>query len=245
MAGDGQHGDTAMNTPKVLIWDWPIRVFHWAFALCMGAALALALLAEAGSRLFVWHMLLGLVACVLLLVRLVLGFFGSRYNRFSAMLFSPAETCRYVWGIVTFRPIHYVAHNPGASVAALGMYGLVVLLFWSGIQADGESARHLHIGLAYVLLALVIAHLAGVTANAVHSRGEAAWSMLNGKRTGAAAEGLASARPLVALVMLLLAGLWVGGLWAGYHPAQGTVRLPLLGCTLPLEKAEQVTPSTK
>jgi len=245
MAGDGQHLDTAMNTPKVLIWDWPIRVFHWAFAFCVGAALALALLSEAGSQLFVGHMLLGIVACFLLLVRLALGFFGSRHNRFSAMLFPPAETCRYCWGIVTFRPIHYVAHNPGASVAALGMYGLAVLLFWSGLKADGEFARHMHIGLAYGLLALVMAHLAGVTANAVHSRGEAAWSMLNGKRTGAAAEGLASARPLVALVLLLLAGLWIGGLIAGYHAAQGTVRLPLLGCTLPLEKTEPAAPAAK
>ena len=133
----------------------------------------------------------------------------------------------------------------GASVAAWGMYGLVALLFWSGIKADGEIARHLHIGGAYVLLALVIAHLAGVTANAVHSRGEAAWSMVNGQRTGAAAAGLASAQPLVALVLLLLAGLWIGGLWAGYQPAQGTVRLPLLGHTLPLEKAAPAAPAAK
>ena len=106
------------NTTKVLIWDWPIRFFHWAFALCAGGALGLTLLADAGSKLFVWHMLLGIAACFLLLVRLAIGFFGNRYNRFPAMLFSPAETCRYCWGIVTFKPIHYVAHNPGAAAAA-------------------------------------------------------------------------------------------------------------------------------
>ena len=233
------------NMTKVLIWDWPIRIFHWAFVLCVGGALGLALLAEPGGKLFVWHMLLGIAACFLLLMRLALGFFGSRHNRFYAMLFSPAETLRYVWAIVTFRPLHYVAHNPGAAVAAFGMYAGTVGLFWSGLKAGGELARHIHIGLAYVMLALAVAHLAGVTANALRSRGEAALSMLNGKRTGSLEAGLASSQPLLALVVVLLVGLWLGGLFASYDAAKGTVKLPLLGCTLPLEKVETETPAAK
>jgi cytochrome b len=235
----------ATNAGKVLIWDWPIRVFHWAFVLCVTGALGLALLAEPGSRPFVWHMLLGIAACFLLLLRVVLGFFGSRYNRFSAMLFSPAETFRYGWGLFTLKPIHYLAHNPGAAAAAFGMYGLVAILFWSGIKAEGETARNIHIYLAYALLALALAHLAGVTANAVRTRGEAALSMVNGKRTGPDGAGLASAQPLGALVLLLLSGLWIGSLFAGYDAAQGTVRLPLLGGTLPLEKVEPATPAAQ
>ncbi|MCX7005853.1 MAG: cytochrome b/b6 domain-containing protein [Kiritimatiellaeota bacterium] len=211
------------NTSKALIWDWPIRVFHWAFALCVGGALALALLAEDGSKLFIGHMLLGIVACFLLLVRIALGLFGNRYNRFPAMLFSPAETFRYCWSIVTFRPIHYVVHNPGAAAAAFGMYGLVALLLWSGFKAEGELARNIHIYLAYGLLALALGHLAGVTANAIHSRGEAALSMLTGKRSAAPTEGLSAARPLAGLLILLLTALFLGGLCASYNTAKGTV----------------------
>ena len=237
------HSET--NTSKVMIWDWPIRVFHWAFVLCVGGALALALMTEAGSRLFVWHMLLGIAACFLLLVRVALGLFGSRYNRFTALLFSPAETFRYCWGIVTFRPIHYVAHNPGAAAAAFGMYGSVVILFWSGLTADGEIVRNIHGYLAYVLFALAIAHLAGVSANAVRSRGEAALSMLTGRRTGSPEEGLASSQPMVGLVIVLISVLWIGNLFASYNAVKGTVKLPLLGCTLHLDSDAPASPPQK
>lgn len=215
--------NSAATNNKVLIWDWPIRIFHWAFALCLGGALAFALLAEGGGKLFVWHMLLGIVACFLLIIRLALGLFGSRHNRFRAMLFSPAETFRYCWSIVTFRPIHYVAHNPGASAAALGMYGSVVGLFWSGLKAESATAMHLHTYLAYVLLVLAIAHLAGVTSNAIHSRGEAALAMFHGRRTGAPTEGLATARPLAGLFILLLTTFVLGSLFTSYDAVKGRV----------------------
>ncbi len=229
-------------TGKVLIWDWPLRVFHWAFALCILGALGLACGAEVGSRLFVWHMLLGLAACFLLLIRIFLGFFGGRYNRFPAMLFSPAETARYCWGILTFKPVHYLAHNPGASLAALLMYGLLVALLWTGLKLESALALAWHRYLAYAFGGIVVAHFAGVTANAVHSRGEAALAMLHGQRTGATEEGLASSQARMGLAILVLAALWIGSLCAHFDAAQGTVTLPVLRCTLQLESAPAETP---
>ena len=65
---------------KILVWDIPARLLHWAFAASLGAALAIGLLVEKEHALFQLHMLLGIIAIFLLAVRLVLGLVGSRYS---------------------------------------------------------------------------------------------------------------------------------------------------------------------
>jgi cytochrome b len=114
---------------KIMIWDVPIRVFHWAFAFCSVGALAIALCADDDGTVFFLHMLLGISACFFLVVRLALAVFGCRHNRFKAMFFSPRETLRYMGGIITGTAPRYIVHNPGTSAAAIGMFLLVPFLF--------------------------------------------------------------------------------------------------------------------
>jgi len=66
---------------RVRIWDLPTRLFHWSFA----ALVVLAWLTGeyAGSDWRHWHMRLGYAALALLVFRLLWGFAGPRYARFS------------------------------------------------------------------------------------------------------------------------------------------------------------------
>ena len=124
---------------KVLIWDVPIRVFHWLFALCCVAALGLALVGEDSSRLFGLHMVFGIAAAFLLVIRIAIGILGGRNNRLRTMLFSPRETMAYLAGIVTGSAPRYPVHNPATSLVALVMFAFVPILLWTGL--DPEQRR--------------------------------------------------------------------------------------------------------
>ncbi len=58
---------------KILVWDIPARLFHWAFAGSLTAAIAIGFLVDDDAPLFQLHMLFGIVALFLLGVRVVMG----------------------------------------------------------------------------------------------------------------------------------------------------------------------------
>jgi cytochrome b len=214
---------------KVMIWDVPIRVFHWLFALCAGAALAIGMLAGDESAVFPLHKLFGMSACFLLVVRLALGIFGGRHNRFRALFFSPLEIFRYLGGAVTGSGARYVVHNPGAAAAAVGMFLVVALLVWSGLGYAGEAGETLHQILGYALLALVAAHIAGLTIHTLKHRENIALSMVTGSKAGPPELALRSTQPILGVVVLVIAAAWMGSLFTSYDGATKTVVVPVVG----------------
>jgi len=47
---------------KILVWDLPARVFHWAFAASLTAAIGIGFLVDEEQPLFQLHMIAGIVA---------------------------------------------------------------------------------------------------------------------------------------------------------------------------------------
>ncbi len=224
---------------KIMIWDVPIRVFHWAFAFCSVGALAIALCADDDGTVFFLHMLLGISACFFLVVRLALAVFGCRHNRFKAMFFSPRETLRYMGGIITGTAPRYIVHNPGTSAAAIGMFLLVPFLFWTGLDSAGEAGDDIHAILSYTLLALIVAHMAGMTIHTVRHGEIIALSMVTGFKRGPAEQGLRSSHAIIGVAVLLVSVVWMSSLFANHNAAKGTVTLPLLGNTIQIGENDQ------
>ncbi len=81
---------------KILVWDIPARLFHWAFAGSLTAAIAIGFLVDDDAPLFQLHMLFGIVALFLLGVRVVMGVVGSRYSRFASFPVHPREVIGYM-----------------------------------------------------------------------------------------------------------------------------------------------------
>lgn len=217
---------------SILIWDIPIRVFHWLFACCCIGALVIGSLAEDNSTIFPVHMLLGMAACFLLLVRLALCVFGSRHNRFKALLFSPEETFRYFLGVMTNTAPRYVVHNPGTSIMTILMCVLVVLLVGTGIGASYKVAKEIHETLAGGVLALIIFHLAGLAVHTIRHRENIALSMITGHKQGPLDQGLQSSHPVMGAVILALSVLWIGTLFINYDSEKRTITVPMLGSTI-------------
>jgi cytochrome b len=210
---------------RVLIWDIPVRLLHLVLAGSISASLILALGFEKEDTLFVYHAWLGMLAGGALAVRLVLGFMGSRYARFSSWSFSPrALVASFGRMLRGDRGVSEAGHNPAASWVMLGMLLLVGAVLGTGL-AGGED---LHEVAAYALLAFIGLHFAGLAVHTVWHREFIALSMLDGKKVAPDAVALRHASPVMGvLVALLLAG-WCVLLVRGFDASAGTLRLPFL-----------------
>ena len=70
------------------IWDWPLRLWHWAFALCVAFSLYSGLLGD--IALLDWHQRSGLALLGLLAFRIGWGLWGGTYARLRHYRTTPA-----------------------------------------------------------------------------------------------------------------------------------------------------------
>lgn len=236
--GRRERGDLSMQ--RILVWDLPVRIFHWLLAGTLIAVLAIALATDDESAAFPWHMLLGLGAAFMVLLRLGWGLVGSRYARLSAFLFGPRALGRYLLGTLTRSPTRWVGHNPGSSYAIYAILFLVLALAVTGavMTVGSEATEELHEVLAYVLLGVGVAHLLGVAWHAARHRENLVRSMVDGRKMGEPEEGIRSARPLVALAFVGLVAGTAATLAARYDPHTQTLTVPLAGWTVALGQHE-------
>lgn len=229
-----------MNASRALVWDLPVRLFHWLFAGGFVAAATIALLLGDDSPLFPYHAIIGLVLVVLVVFRLIWGFIGSRYARFSAQPYNPRSLATYVGSAIIGRARRYVGANPGSAYAALAMMLLVIGLAITGIMLGkgNESVKDLHEIFAYVMLAVVGAHLVGIIVHSIRHRENIAASMVHGLQSGDAALGIGSPHRLAGAVLVVLTVVWAGMLFAQYDSTTQSTRLPLIAGTLQLGEAE-------
>ena len=229
---------TQATVNKILVWDIPARLFHWAFALSIAAASGIGFLVDDESPLFQLHMLCGIVALFLLGVRVVMGFVGSRYLRFSNYPVHPREIVGYLISAVVSKTKLYAGNNPGSATAAVLMFLLVPALFLSGLGRGGESVEELHELCAWALLAVIAMHLAGLAWHTFRHRDNIALAMVTGKKTGKPEEAISSAHLGWGALILIGAGLWIAALFANHNSKAATVKLPGMGVTLQLGENE-------
>jgi len=214
---------------KSIVWDFPLRVFHWMFTISMSISMVLAFGVDDDSILFPYHMLFGLIAGFLLLLRIVIGLVGARYSRLRGLLFSPVETVRYMGQSLVGRTRRYVGHNPGTAAVALVMFGLTVGLVWTGLNMPDGSSEDLHEVLAYGMLAAVGAHLAGMILHTIHHRENIALGMITGEKDVDPGMGLQSSQPVAGVFALICCLLFSAMLFRGYDAAASTVNIPGFG----------------
>jgi cytochrome b len=124
---DGRHG--AESTIRV--WDPLVRMFHWGLV----AAFAVAYLSA--EELSTVHEVAGYVVAGLVAFRLIWGFAGSRYARFSQFLKGPSATVRYLGDMVGGRERRYLGHNPaGAAMIVALLIALSGTAFTGWLMED-------------------------------------------------------------------------------------------------------------
>jgi len=107
-----------------LVWDLPLRLFHWLFAASIIACWGTAKL---GFSYMQWHMWLGYWVMGLLLFRLIWGFVGTRHARFTGFLKGPSAVFVYGRSLI------------GKSMVLL-MLALVGLQAYTGLFSSDDIA---------------------------------------------------------------------------------------------------------
>jgi cytochrome b len=108
---------------KVRIWDLPTRLFHWLLTACV---LGLVISGNLGGNAMVWHFRFGYAVLSLLIFRVVWGFLGGHWSRWSQLPLSPSNVLVYLQG--RSPSLHHVGHNP------LGSWSIVLILLFLGLQ---------------------------------------------------------------------------------------------------------------
>ena len=176
-----------MREATIRVWDPFVRAFHWTlvatFALCWFTPHAAETL----------HGYLGYAALALIVARVVWGFAGPPYARFSSFVRSPAAVAAYISAIARGREPRYIGHNPagGAMIVAL-MLGIVAAgvsgwalttdAFWGS-----EAATGVHSLIAHAVAALIVFHLGGVALASFRHRENLPRAMLTGAKRAPAA----------------------------------------------------------
>lgn len=122
-------------TPRLRIWDWPTRLFHWLLA---ASVVALIVTAQIGGNAMEWHLRLGHVVLALLLFRILWGFTGGYWSRFSTFVPSPLRLLRYLQG--KGNAADKAGHNPLGALSVIAMLALLALQVGTGLVSDDEIA---------------------------------------------------------------------------------------------------------
>lgn len=219
-----------MTMQNVKLWDLPIRIFHWGFSVCLALALLLAFVAGEHSPLFPLHMLFGLSAGFLLVLRVVAGMVTGGPSRPGGLFFKPGETLKYLIAAPFGKARRYAGHNPGTAMAALIMFIALAGLVASGLAiSTTEEVEELHEVLAFVLMGAIVIHIAGIILHTIHHREAIALSMITGLKQADPKDAIQSTRPVIALLMLAAMAVWTHALVRGYDRSTASLTLPGLG----------------
>jgi cytochrome b len=163
---------------KTYIWTLPTRIFHWLLAVSFTVAYFLG-----GEETYLnYHAALGTFIGGLVFFRLIQGFLGPRYARFSDFPISPASIIQFITSMKQSKKLH-PGHNPMAALVMIlimvmalltSVSGMLMLAsgetgFWGFRLApggDSEIFEGFHEVVANLFLFLVGIHLTGVLADA-------------------------------------------------------------------------------
>lgn len=202
-------GAPAMRSRRVLIWDAPVRVFHWLLVLSFAGAYVTG----DSERWRLLHVTLGYTMAGLVAFRLVWGLVGTRHARFADFVRGPGTIARYLGSLLRGKPEHYAGHNPAGALAIVALLGLAVAIAASGWavyhDTGGEWLEELHEAAAGVMLALVLVHIAAVLLSSWLHHENLIGAMISGRKTGAREDGIRSAwRSVAAIMLVAVLGFW-------------------------------------
>jgi len=208
----------AEKQPRTLVWDAPLRVFHWLLAL----AFAVAWLTAEGERWRLVHVTAGYTLAGLVAFRLVWGVVGTRHARFGDFVRGPHAVLAYLRSLLRGRPEHHAGHNPAGGLAIIALLALAALTAATGwadyTDLGGDWLEEVHEALASGMLALVAVHVVAVVASSWLHRENLVAAMIHGRKPVPPNEGIRRAwRGLAAVLLVAVLAFW----WQEWRSAPG------------------------
>jgi cytochrome b len=163
---------------QIYVWDLFVRVFHWTLVV---SVFLNYFYTESGEKP---HEVIGYVAAGFVVARLIWGFVGSPYARFSKWFASPRTVYLYLKNFRT-REI-YISHNPIAGwmmiflmfcVLSLGVTGFML---WSDTFFGEAWVQETHDWIADIMMGGVALHVMGALYESYHEKRNLVAGMIHG-----------------------------------------------------------------
>ncbi len=120
---------------RIRIWDWPVRLTHWALALCIAGLYATG---EYGWLTMEWHFRFGYAALALVVFRILWGFVGSEHARFVDFIRGPSAIAAYVKSLLAPRSAPSVGHSPLGGLAVIALLALTLFQAVTGLFSSDQ-----------------------------------------------------------------------------------------------------------
>lgn len=194
---------------RILVWDAPVRVFHWLMVLSFAGAW----LTAESERFRLLHVTLGYTMAGLVAFRIVWGLVGSRHARFSSFVRGPRAVAAYLGSVLRGRPERHAGHNPAGALAIVALLVLTLAVAASGWGTFNEIAsdwlEEVHEAAANTMLFVAALHVAAAIVSSLLHRENLVRAMVTGRKTGTPDEGIRRAWRTVAVLMLTsVLGFW-------------------------------------
>lgn len=198
------------SAAEITVWDPWVRLFHWTLVIAFALAYCTQsewfeeirdpLLSE--EWLQVIHVWAGYTIVGLLLFRLLWGFVGPRYARFSDFVYGPREVLIYVRNVLTLRAPRHLGHNPAGGMMIIVLLLSLTVTVTAGLMlygadkglgplagvlmnsSDGamDTFKELHEFFAHFTVILVVGHLIGVVWESLLHRENLTHAMITGRK---------------------------------------------------------------
>jgi len=183
---------------QIKVWDIFIRSFHWVLVILFSLEFLI------DDDFLELHSTIGYIILGLLLTRIIYGFLGSEYARFSNFIYNIDEIFTYVKSVFNFKAKRFIGHNPAGGAMVLILIAALLLTSFTGLLALGfeerqgplvpvldyfpfwvfSVAEELHEAFAYVTMLLVIIHVTGVLIESIVHGENLIRSMITGRKNG-------------------------------------------------------------
>lgn len=209
------------------VWDLPTRLFHWLLVLLIGLQYASG---EFGWPSMEWHYLFGYATLALVVFRIAWGLAGSQTSRFTDFVRGPRAMLRHAAALLRGGEPLRAGHNPLGGWSVVAMLASIALQVVTGlfssddISEDGplvarasgalvSTMTRIHHWNRWLLLALIVLHLAAIAAYALRGS-NLVGPMLSGRSRDAAERPLRFAPTWLAVLLFALAAIAVWALVA-------------------------------
>ena len=166
----------------VVVWDWPLRLFHWTLAASVLVAWFTPNIYDTVHRI-AGYTVLGLIA-----FRLIWGFAGTRYSRFRSFIRFLRAAPGFLWGLGHGRTGRYLGLNPAGAAMSVTLLVLLAISTISGwmqvtVRFFGVAwVEELHTYSSDLVMILVIVHVLGVLTMCVLQRENLVSAMITGRK---------------------------------------------------------------
>ncbi len=146
---------------RVKVWSPGVRIVHWLLTLGLVASF---LTGDDALRAHFW---VGHGILALILVRALMGLYGSHHVRFETFVPTPSELLRYFGDLRSGTARRYLGHDPAGGAMIATLLTTVLLTVATGLVAyyqagPGEALKEAHEVFATLTLVLVVVHVIGV-----------------------------------------------------------------------------------